>query len=275
VFLGRGGERHPLEKVLNEFTRYLGDTQVDLDQIDEAQNRTFIDGLLDMEPNQLGEEFRQRLLEHTEGHPLFTIELLRDMQERGDLFRDVQGRWREGLELDWTTLPARVEGIIRERIGRLEEKLREILSVASVEGEDFTTQVVARIQEIQERQLLRQLSQQLEKRHQLVRERGEVQVGQQVFFRYQFAHRLFQQYLYNDLGAAERRLLHGEVAEMLETLYAGDTDEIVVQLAHHYTEAGEAEKAITYLLQAKPLSTTGRHWSGSRSKRHMLRQPGL
>jgi predicted ATPase len=90
-----------------------------------------------------------------------------------------------------------VEGIIEERIGRLEEALHDILSVASVEGQDFTAQVVAQVEEIQERELLRVLSQDLDKRHRLVRERAEVKLGEQYLARYQFAHALFQQYLYS------------------------------------------------------------------------------
>jgi oligopeptide transport system substrate-binding protein len=83
-----------------------------------------------------------------------------------------------------------------------------------------------------------------------VRERGELRVGRQRLSRYRFRHVLFQQYLYNGLSLGERRLLHGEIAALLEELYAGRTDQITVQLARHYAEAGEGEKAIGYLLQA-------------------------
>jgi ABC-type oligopeptide transport system substrate-binding subunit/DNA-binding SARP family transcriptional activator/predicted Ser/Thr protein kinase len=248
---GWGGEgRHPLEPVINEFKRLFGDIHLDLGQMTPAEGREFVDAFLNTEPNRLGEDFRQALFRHTRGHPLFTIELLRDMQERGDLIQDEEGRWIEGPALAWEALPARVEAVIEGRIGRLESELRDILTVASVEGEDFTAQVVARVQEIGERQLLRQLSQELEKRHGLVRERGEVRVGRQRLSRYRFGHVLFQQYLYNGLSLGERRLLHGEIAALLEELYAGCTDQIAVQLARHYAEAGEGEKAVDYLLQA-------------------------
>ena len=49
---------------------------------------SFVDALLDTEPNSLDEGFRQALIQHTDGHALFTAELLRAMQERGDLVRD-------------------------------------------------------------------------------------------------------------------------------------------------------------------------------------------
>jgi adenylate cyclase len=250
VALERLGERHPLQKVLAEFRRYFGEIWVDLDQAREVEGRHFVDLWLATEPNWLSEGFGQVLYERTGGHPLFTVELVRDMQERGALVQDEGGRWLEGPLLDWSDLPDRVEGLIEERIGRLEEPLGEILSVASVEGQDFTAQVIARVAEIAEWDLLRMLSQDLENRHRLVLEREEVKLGQQFLARYQFAHTVFQQYLYNQLGAGERRLLHGQVAALLEELYRGYTERIAVQLARHYTEAGGDEKAVGYLLQA-------------------------
>jgi adenylate cyclase len=250
VALDRAGERHPLQKVLAEFKRYFGEIGVDLDRARETEGERFVDAVLAAEPNRLSDEFRQVLFQHTKGHPLFTIELLRDMQERGALVQDEQGRWLEGPLLDWEDLPDRVEGIIEERISRLEAALRDILSVASVEGQDFTAQVIARVEEMRERELLRVLSQELEKRHRLVREREDVKLGQQFLARYQFAHALFQQYLYNELGAGERRMLHGEIAALLEELYRGHSEGISVQLARHYTEAGHDERAAYYLLQA-------------------------
>ncbi|NIS81188.1 MAG: hypothetical protein GTO14_13505 [Anaerolineales bacterium] len=140
--------------------------------------------------------------------------------------------------------------MIEERIGRLEEALRETLSIASVEGEDFTAQVVARVQQVGERKLIQRLSRELEKKHRLVRAQDEARVGEHYLSRYRFTHLLFQRFLYNDLSTAERRTMHGEVGRVLEELYAGETDAIKVQLANHYSEAGEADKAIEYLQEA-------------------------
>ena len=90
-------------------------------------------------------------------------------QDRSDA--DDAGRWTAATTLNWEALPARVEAVIAERIGRVESDLRDILDVASVEGERFTAQVVAQVQDLSERETLRSLSQGLEKRHRLVRER--------------------------------------------------------------------------------------------------------
>ncbi|NIV32444.1 MAG: AAA family ATPase, partial [Anaerolineae bacterium] len=104
VALDRAGERHPLQKVLAEFKRYFGEIGVDLDRARETEGEQFVDAVLAAEPNRLGKEFRQVLFQRTRGHPLFTIELLRDMQERGVLVQDEQGCWLEGPLLDWNDL---------------------------------------------------------------------------------------------------------------------------------------------------------------------------
>jgi tetratricopeptide (TPR) repeat protein len=237
--------------VLAEFKRYFGDIWVDLDRARGTEGRQFVDALLDSEPNRLGEVFRCALLEHTEGHPLFTVELLRDMQERGDLLQYPDGRWGQGPALDFGTLPPRVEGVIEERIGRLEDELCETLTVASVEGEDFTAQVVARVRDADERGLVRQLSGELDRKHRLVGERGSRQVGPQRLYLYRFRHGLFQQHLYSRLGESEREVLHRDVGETLEELYGeGAAEEVPAQLARHFQEARMALRASYYLYHA-------------------------
>lgn len=257
VALGRAGERHPLEKVQAEFKRYYGDVWVDLSQASEQEGQHFVDAFLSTEPNRLGQEFRQALYHHTNGHPLFTIELLRAMQERGDLVRDEQGRWIEGQILDWKALPARIEGVIEERIGRLEKSLRETLTVASVEGEDFIAEVVAHVQAIDARRLVRRLSGELQKQHRLVTAQGSQRLtaGGPRLSLYRFQHNLFQTYLYNNLDQAERAYLHEDVGNMLEELFGDQVDEIMVQLARHFVEAGIAEKARTCLRRAGEQAT--------------------
>ncbi len=250
VALDWEGGRHPLEKVLSEFKRTFGEIWIDLAEVEEAEGRRFVDLLLDTQSNELDQGFRQALYGQTGGHPLFTVELLRAMQARGDLLQDEVQGWVEGPALDWQVLPTRVEGAIEERIGRLGAELREILTVASVEGESFTPEVIAQVQGLGRRQLLGLLSQELGKRHRLVREREEVKAGQRLLSRYQFTHILVQRYLYDSLSAGERRLLHGEIALALEALYEGHTDEIAAQLVHQLREAGERQKAIVYARRA-------------------------
>lgn len=244
------GEQHPLVSILSELKRFFGDIEISLDQTSESEGRRFIDDFLDTEPNRLGERFRHSLFLHTAGHPLFTIELLRQMQDQGDIFKDDQGQWIESEELGWKTMPAKVEAVIQRRIERLPRNLREIIDVASVEGEEFTAEVISKIKGLEESEIIRQLSQDLDKRHILVEASGIKRIGQQRLSAYRFRHNLFQRYVYENLDVVERSFLHEKVGYRLEQLYGRHKGQIAVHLARHFEAAGELEKTIDYLLLA-------------------------
>src|SRR5207249_241731 len=151
-----------------------------------------------------GSTFREALFARTGGHALFTVELVREMQERGDVRQDEDGQWIDGPAIDWNVLPARVEGAIEKRIQRLGQDLRSILTIASVEGETFTAEVVARVQQVQDRGLVQRLSQELDKQHRLVTAHMLAWLGPQRLSLYRFRHQLFQQYVYHNLTEMER-----------------------------------------------------------------------
>ena len=194
------------------------------------------------------------LYRQTRGHPLFTVELLRGMQERGDLVQDPEGRWVEGPALDWETLPARVEAVIAERIGRLAQPLQAALRVASVEGEDFTAEVVARVRATDEREMVRRLSGELDRRHRLVRAQAIERLGSQRAVPLPLPALLCSRSIcttawtrWNGCTCTRRS------GTALEELYGDQASEIAAiaaQLARHFQEARITEKAIHYLHQA-------------------------
>ncbi|MEJ2153392.1 MAG: hypothetical protein P8Y29_10730, partial [Gemmatimonadota bacterium] len=217
---------------------------------DETEASKFVDAIIDAEPNRLDKIFRRRLFERTRGHPLFTAELLRDMQELGALQKDDNGKWVTGPGLDWDTLPARTEGVIEERINRLDDNLQEILTVASIQGEEFTAQLILPLVDADERQLLAALTRELGKVHRLVVEEGTGRIGRNRLSHFRFRHQMFQKYFYEQLGTGERELLHEKTALALESVYEGNTDQVALQLAIHYERAGLLENAARYYLKA-------------------------
>jgi DNA-binding SARP family transcriptional activator/predicted ATPase len=242
--------RHPLADIVGELKRQLGDIWLDLGDAASEEGRQFVDAYLDTQPNRFGESFREALFKQTGGHALFTVQLLRNMRERGDIRQDGDGRWVAGDAIDWLTLPAKVEGAIEQRIGRLEAELQAILTVASVEGESFTAEVVARVQQVVERRLVQQLSHELDKQHRLVTAQAFERLNGQRLSHYRFRHHLFQHYLYQHLSESERAYLHEEVGTALEALYGDRADMVAIQLAWHFQEAGLVGKAIDYLQMA-------------------------
>lgn len=247
VALGRAGQPHPLARVVTELKRYYGDVIIDLDTVARSDSAAFTDALLDTEPNRFGAAFRRALLERTGGNPLFMVELLREMEAAGDIVRAADGVWEEGADLDWSALPARAEGVIEARIGRLTTDLLEALKLASVQGDAFTAEVVAQIRNLNIRDFVRQLGSELEKRHRLVTAQGQQRVGEQRLSQYQFQNRLFRQYLYAALDPTERAYLHEDVGRALEQLYGERADEAAPRLAWHFEESGVHDKAQHYL----------------------------
>jgi tetratricopeptide (TPR) repeat protein len=178
------------------------------------------------------------------------VELVKAMRDRGDLVRDAEGCWVEGPTLDWTALPERVEGVVEERIARLDVELQELLLVCSVEGEEFTAEVASRVQGLDELSTVRFLSAELEDQHRLVNAEGLVRIGSLQLSRYRFAHTLLQQYLYGTLDPVQRSYMNQAVGQALETLFGDQTAPLAAKLARHFEEAGLPAKAAGYRLEA-------------------------
>lgn len=251
IVMGRmmasGLERHPLAPVIHEFQLKFGDVFIDLDK---TEGRKFVDALIDNEPNCLSEEFREVLFQHTGGHPLFTVELLRGLQSRGELTKDDEGRWIADSSLNWKFLPPKVEAVIAERMDRLPNESQSILTAASVEGEEFTSEVIALVTGIDKEQVLSRLSGPLAQKHKLVQAQDLEWLGDQRLSHYRFRHFLFQKFLYDQLDPVRRAHLHQAVGTALERLQGEEVGKLAVSLARHFEEAGMTAKAVEYLLQA-------------------------
>ena len=241
-----GGARHPLVAVLHELGRELGEIEI---RLDDANDPAFVEAILDSEPNRLGNAFRGALADHTAGNPLFTVELPRTLQERGSLVPDATGHWVEGLAPDWERLPARVEAVIAERIGRLPGPCQEVLSAASVEGVEFSAEVAARVLGMERTAVVRQLGGPICQQHRLAHPAGVswLSSGGRLS-RYRFRHHLFQRYLYRRLDEAQRASLHEAIGGALEALHGEGEGEVAPQRAWHFERAGLARRAATYLL---------------------------
>jgi adenylate cyclase len=252
----QAGTESPLEKLLSELKRYYGDITIAVDQEDEATTRAFVDACVDAEPNRLGFDFREALYRHTAGNPLFITELMRHLRESGQLVKDAQSEWVQSRPVDWVALPARVEGVIEERLQRLGEDGRATLSVASVEGEKFTAEVVARLQSSDEREMIRLLSGDMSKHHHLVDAQDVLRLGSKRLSRYRFRHSLFQKYLYDSLDKVELSYLHEDVGDALESFYTDRLDDVAVELAWHFSCAGVDDKAARYHRRAAELAVS-------------------
>jgi len=100
----------------------------------------------------------------------------------------------------------------------------------------------------------------LERRYRLVQEQGTKQVCAKVADFYRFVHRFFREHIYNQLSKGKRRILHKQMGECLESLYA-ERSHIAGQLAFHFKEAHEILKAAQYALMAAQFEQSRYSWA--------------
>ncbi len=250
IKLGRNGDRHPLEATLNELKRYHGDIWIDLEDLQADTKRHFVDQVLNAECNVDDEAFRSALFNRTNGHALFTVEMVQYLKQAGYLRLNTQGQWEVSPELRWDGLPARVEGVISERISRLQAEHKELLAASSIIGESFAAEILAGMLKLDFREVIRALSGPLSKTHDLVRAEGFERKADRRMSVYGFRHNLIHRFFYLSLDEIERGLLHEEAALVMEAFFAEDSSVVAVQLARHFSKAGVVDKSVKYLLLA-------------------------
>src|SRR5262249_10818446 len=97
-------------------------------------------------PNRFPPDLAALIERKTDGHPLFATSLIQFLAERDDITKPNE-HWMLGRELSKMDLevPESVRGLIRKKIDVLEEEDRRALHYASIEGEEFTSTVVAHL----------------------------------------------------------------------------------------------------------------------------------
>lgn len=220
---------------------------LDLSAPDAAAARALCQALTTHALGQVDDDVTAVLLDRTRGHPLFVLELIRELRTHGGIQQAPDGRWQVSADLDRAHLPTRVAAVIAQRLDRLSPEHRTLLDVAAVEGERFTAEVVAAVTGRDVLDVCRTLDGELGGDHGLVQSLpGDQPTALTV---YRFRHVLFQQYLDDTLSDGERRHLHRRVGQALLDLH-DEHDAIAPRLAYHFTAAHDREPAITWGLRA-------------------------
>jgi tetratricopeptide (TPR) repeat protein len=147
-------------------------------------------------------------------------------------------------------VPESVRSMIRKKIEALEEEDRRTLQYASVEGEEFTSTLLAALLGVDEVALEERLDR-LDKAHRLIRTVGEEELPDgSLATRYRFAHALYQNLFYADLVPKRRVLLHRQAGEELARRYRDQASRIAGQLAAHFERGRDFTRALDYRIQA-------------------------
>jgi DNA-binding SARP family transcriptional activator len=161
------------------------------------------------------EELTAVLTERTDGNPFFVIELARLLEAEERL--DAAGA--RAVEV-----PDGIGDVLRLRLARVDEDVRQLLSVAAVAGREFDLALLTQVTDTSIETALDLLDGAVAAY--TIEEAGAAGA-------YRFTHALVRETLYGTLTVARRGLLHARIAEALEPRLALDP-ELVVELAHHF-----------------------------------------
>ncbi len=120
---------------------------------------------------------------------------------------------------------------------------QEVAQLAATLGREFSHELMAAVATHDEANLDIELDK-------LVRAEILFQKGRPPGCTYIFKHALLEDALYNSLVKKRRQEFHGRAAAALETRFPQTVESRPELVAHHFTEAGLAQKAIGYWLQA-------------------------
>ena len=95
--------------------------------------------------DQEGVDLAHAVRRETDGNPFFTTEMLRHLAETGLVHQDETGRWVASDDLYEKGLPQSVREVVGQRVDRLGEDVRKVLSQAAVIGRDFDIDVLSAV----------------------------------------------------------------------------------------------------------------------------------
>jgi class 3 adenylate cyclase len=185
----------------------------------------------------LPEGFASLVHEHTGGNPFFIEEACTALIEDGTV--RLEGRKAAFIHsLEQLSIPSTVQALLRARLDRLDDNSKEVLQLASVVGREFASRILERMLDSGAR-----LSPSLEtlKLQELIRQIRLIPEAE-----YMFKHVLTQVAVYETLLLKRRKELHAAVGQAIEELYCERLEEHYENLAYHYSNSGDTEKALHY-----------------------------
>ena len=210
--------------------------QITLNRLSNRESLTMITHLLgggEIEP-----ALEEMILEKTEGVPFFIEELIRSWKDLQIIQFDESAYHLGNRFRNWA-IPSTLQEVIMARVDALPERAKEILKGGSVMEREFSHELIRRIANLPEADLLTQLS--TLKEAELLYERG---IYPQLS--YVFKHALTREVIYDSLLTQKKKILHEAIGRAVEELYPGQLGEYYPMLTEHFTQSENFSKGAEY-----------------------------
>ena len=191
-------------------------------------------------------EILDQIVAKTDGVPLFVEELTKTVIESGWV-PSADGNRDSARPLLKLQVPTTLQDSLMARLDRL-APVKQLAQLAATLGRTFTRQVLAAVSAYDERELDDALAQLVDA--ELIYRRGPPGNA-----RFEFKHSLVRDAAYESLLKSTRQRYHQAIARTFEDQFPEQVEQEPEVLAHHFTEAGLADRAIHYWQQAGKRAT--------------------
>ena len=191
-------------------------------------------------------EVLHQLIRMTDGVPLFVEELTKMILESGILQED-NGRYRLKGTMSHLDIPATLQDLLMARLDQL-RAYKEVIQLAATIGRDFSYELVKELSPLDHEFLQEELTK-------LVKGGVLRQEGVPPKSEYSFRQALIQDAAYHSVLKGTRQKYHQRIGRVLEKRSSEDNRIHPEIIAHHYTEGGLPEAAISYWLKAGQMAT--------------------
>ena len=214
-------------------------TMLPLDRLGERESAALVGKVAG--DKALPGEIVNRIVERTDGIPLFVEELTKSLLE-SRLLREEDGRYVLDRPLPPLAIPSSLHASLLARLDRL-APVKEVAQIGAALGREFSYELLAAVAERSEDELEDALGQLAGTG--LVFHRG---TGPGTTF--VFKHALVQDAAYSTLLRGQRQELHARIGKVLEDRFPETATTEPEILAHHFTQAGLSDLAIGYWRRA-------------------------
>ena len=186
-------------------------------------------------------EVVEQIARKTDGVPLFVEELTKMVLE-SDFLQEEPERYSLIGPLPNLAIPTTLQDSLMARLDRL-APVREIAQLGATLGREFSFELIRVVCALPEAELQQALAVLVEA--EILYQRGILPNAE-----YTFKHALIQDAAYQSLLKSQRQHYHEQIAQTLAAYVSVSGDIHPELLAHHYTQAGLKEEALSYWYQA-------------------------
>jgi len=240
---------HPLKSVKRELQAHALCNELPLEYLSEKDVREYLSNRFAR--HQFYGRLARIIHRRTEGNPLFMVNVAEYLVDTKLIVQD-EGIWKlpahpSALEFG---VPENIKQLIEKQIERLSPEERTVLEGASVVGMECSSVAIAAGLDMPT-EWVEKHCEELARRHQFLSPAWLVELPDGTITpRHRFNHVVYLEVPYNLVPQMRRSQIHHRIGERGVAIYGDRVNEIAAELAMHFEQSRDWQRAVQYLLLA-------------------------